>query len=246
MTFSNCSLTILTSIKYEEYVDITIVNDNSAIIPITPDPTHVYLMVGQICREMASYSAIPHGWRLRLFGWMVGEGATQDITFVADDGDILHVNNLLTVTATEDVVSVITQFFLDWCETDPVVSTYAKVFKSIRSPYKFITTRPQALFTIPDSDVKFAQIGSNEMEWDMNCIMILIDDLRTEVDLQRHDTFIKRFCDYLSNNPNLDNRFGVIDVDIVKWTLPDERMDNIYLHQSSVIMKISVIPSYTP
>ena len=225
------------NIRIEEYTEIRIVNASA--------PSTVYLECNNFMVKMEVDRDVANGYKKKLYGWMVYTGDNLDITFIGSNADIQTQAGQLSVSESDNPILPIIDFLLDYLKTHPILSTYAKVYETIRKPFKFITTRPQFLVTMPDIDIFFPQIGDPEHEWEEVLHIIYIDDIREPTDLQRHGRFLKIMDDYLRNNPNLNHNLGCIDIDVVKAQMPNETMDNIYLHQSTLICMLSIIPEYT-
>lgn len=236
MVFSNYSISD-SNIRLEEFTTIKI--ENAAA------PANVYIECNNFLIKMEVDNAVPNGWKKNLYGWMPSEGVNLDIDFIASNGDIQNHLSQLTITSPDNAILPVIDFLLNYMKTHPILSTYVKTYETIRKPFKFITTRPQFLVTMPDADILFPQIGDPEHEWDEIIHLIYIDDIREPVDLQKHGRFLKIMDDYLRHNPNLDDKLGIVDIDVVKAQMPNETLDNIYLHQSTLICRVSVIPEYT-
>jgi hypothetical protein len=239
MVFSNFSGTSA-SIRLEQYSTIKIENDAAS---------DVYIVCNGDMRKMLDDSAVVNGFKFNLYGWMPGVGSTMDILFIGDNGDTYTESSYLTVTEPQAPILPIIQYIVDWLTNEPTLSAYVKKIETVRKPHKFSTTRPQYLPIAPHAGVSQPQIGEVEVQYDWELSVIFIEDLREQtrkiLDLGRHETFIYKLVNHITNNPTLSGTLGIVDIDITDVNMPDERLDNVYLHQSSVDMVVQVIPEYT-
>jgi len=237
MAFSNFTPLVPFELHQEEYVDIKVQNAVAA---------DVFITCNGFCHKMYVDKQVPNGFKIRWFGWMGGYGNDLDLTLVGTNGDVYTKASMATLTLPSAPILPILEYILDYCKTHPILGqkSFSKVYKLVRKPYKHITTRPQILATCADGDIDKPHIGSVASEWDESIEIIYIADIRKKADLENHEKFLQILETWLSANPNLDNRVGLVEIDPTGFNLPDERLENIYLHQSTVRCTAKVIPLY--
>ena len=224
------------SLRLEDKVEITLKHTTA---------TNVWITCNGFCYPMYVDKTVVTGFKLKFYGWMPGMCSGKDLVAIADNGNILTKPIYMTVTEPQNPIKPICDFILNWLMSDPELKTYVKDAQLMKKPNKFITTRPAFIVFSPEGDIVPAQIGSTEKEYDELVDVVFADDIRHKIDLTRHERFIFKLTNYLSNNPTLSPTLGVVQVDPVRFQLPDERIDNIYLHQSLLRVRVQVIPEYT-
>jgi len=237
MTFSNFTPAFPFTIRMEEYQDIKVQNDTA---------TEVFLVCNGQMHRMKEDKEVVNGFKLRFYGWMGAIGDDLDIVVIGLNGDTYTESSIVTITMPEAPILPILQFILNWLKNHPVMGqkSFAKVFETKRKPFKQITTRPQFLATTASGDIDKPHIGSVASEWKEYIEIIYIADIRKKIDLEKHEYFLFHLERYLSNNPNLSNVVGLVEIDTTGYNMPDERLENIYLHQSTLRCLASVIPEY--
>jgi len=236
MVFSGFTPAGPQSVRLEESIDIRVVN---------PDISQGWVVCNGFCYPLRVDKTVANGWKLTYYGWMPGQCEDADLILLGDNGDIQTHSTYLTVTEPQAPFLPILEFLIQWLETEPTLKTYVKVAKIVRKPERFTTTRPQYLVVCPNAGVNFAQIGENDIQYDERISIMFIDDLRKAIRYERHETFIYKVVNYIRNNPTLSGNLGIVDTDVTDVKMPDERLENVYLHQSSVEMRVRVEPEYT-
>jgi hypothetical protein len=191
------------------------------------------------------------------FGWEIGVCDKIQVTLVAvkerdaggSEGDEASLyagypTTGFSVTEPSSPFQPIIEYILNWLETEPTLSGYAKVFQELRKPFRFITTRPQFFVYTPDGPFKWWTAHDNQIEYRSMFIVAFLDDIRGKVDFSRHETFVRKFSDHIRLNPTLGGTLGVLNAELVSYSMPGQSTESTFLHQSSVRISINVLPEY--
>jgi hypothetical protein len=236
MTFSGFTPATPQSIQLEQYIDIAVDHDSAS---------HIWISANGHLTEMKVTVGLEGHFTKRYYGFMSGKVDAEDLVLISDVGEIDVHSSYLTITEPDDPILPVCQYILDWLMNDSELKDFVKWGDTMKRSDKFITTRPAYIVFCPETEIRPAQIGSTKKEYNETIDIVFAEDLRHEFSLAKHERFITRLTNYLSNTPNLMSTLGVVQVDPIKAQFPDSRMSHIYLHQSSLRVRVQVQPSYT-
>jgi hypothetical protein len=191
--------------------------------------------------------AIPNTYYKVIHGWELGQFSLQDVKWKAysDVPNFLQQIINMEVRGTNNPFSPVVQYLIQWIKNDPVLATFIKPdqVKRVRKNKQY---RPQtpAFYVYTDTTTPQGRQGTAKLAYENRVYIEYLEPVtkQREQDENRHEIFLQRVSEHISNFSQLDPNLGVSVAFPRRGNIPH----NTFSYQFSIVSRLEIFVRITP